>query len=122
MTRLLLVCSFLLGGALQAAEPSPHTANAPAQVARPPVAGLPVARPTRMQESELDALARIEHELALIKLSIAEAQSRAQGTRLQFDYDALRLDIDRIRFGIRAHRIGELAQPREIEPLQGDYR
>ena len=118
MTRLLIICSFLLSGASQAADPSPAARQHAAQIAP----SVPVPRPTRMQESELDALARIEHELALIKLSIAEAQSRAQGTRLQFDYEALRLDIDRIRLGIRAHRVGELTQPREIEPLQGDYR
>ena len=82
----------------------------------------PTAAPVRMSESELAILARIEHELELLKETVREAQSTARAGKLQFDYDQLRLDIDRIRLGIRSHRIGELTEPRAIKALSGDYR
>jgi len=78
--------------------------------------------PVRMSESELAILARLEHELELLKETVREAQASARPGKLQFDYDQLRLDIDRIRLGIRSHRIGELSEPRAIEALSGDYR
>ncbi len=78
--------------------------------------------PVRMSESELAILARLEHELELLKETVREAQASAKPGKLQFDYDQLRLDIDRIRLGIRSHRIGELTEPRAIEALSGDYR
>jgi RAQPRD family integrative conjugative element protein len=77
----------------------------------------PVAR-----ETELAALARLEHEIELLKVTIREAETSTRGTRLRFDYDALRLDLDKIKLGIREHRLGELDTPRVIEPLSGDYR
>ena len=80
------------------------------------------ATPVRMSESELAILARLEHELELLKETVREAQASARPGKLQFDYDQLRLDIDRIRLGIRSHRIGELTEPRAIEALSGDYR
>ena len=80
------------------------------------------AAPVRMSESELAILARLEHELELLKETVREAQASARAGELQFDYDQLRLDIDRIRLGIRSHRIGELTEPRAIEALSGDYR
>ena len=78
--------------------------------------------PVRMSESELAILARLEHEMELLKDTVREAQASARPGKLQFDYDQLRLDIDRIRLGIRSHRIGELTEPRAIEALSGDYR
>ena len=78
--------------------------------------------PVRMSESELAILARLEHEMEVLKETVREAQASARPGKLQFDYDQLRLDIDRIRLGIRSHRIGELSEPRAIEALSGDYR
>ncbi len=78
--------------------------------------------PVRMSESELAILARLEHEMELLKATVREAQASARPGKLQFDYEQLRLDIDRIRLGIRSHRIGELTEPRAIEALSGDYR
>ena len=78
--------------------------------------------PVRMSETELAILARLEHELELLKETVREAHASARPGKLQFDYDQLRLDIDRIRLGIRSHRIGELTEPRAIEALSGDYR
>ena len=78
--------------------------------------------PVRMSESELAILARLEHEMELLKETVREAQASARPGKLQFDYEQLRLDIDRIRLGIRSHRIGELTEPRAIEALSGDYR
>ena len=86
----------------------------------PPTMAAPA--PVRMSESELAILARLEHELELLKETVREAQASARPGKLQFDYDQLRLDIDRIRLGIRSHRIGELTEPRAIEALSGDYR
>ena len=76
----------------------------------------------RTIETELAALTRLEREIQLLEPLLREAQNAAQSNRLQFDYDALRLDLDRIRLGIREYRAGELSQPRQIEPLSGDYR
>jgi RAQPRD family integrative conjugative element protein len=82
------------------------------------------AQPTaiRVQEPELAILARLEHEIELLKLTVREAEASAHGARVQFDYAQLRLDLDTIRLGIRAHRVGELSEPRAIEALSGDYR
>jgi len=80
-----------------------------------------VAAP-RTIETELAALSRLEREIQLLAPVIKEAEEAALAGRLQFDYDALRLDLDRIRLGIREYRAGELTQPRSIEPMTGDYR
>ena len=87
-------------------------------------AAVPATAPTatRIEENELAILARLEHELELLKVTVREAEASARGSRLQFDYAQLRLDLDKIRLGIRAHRVGELSEPRAIEPLSGDYR
>ncbi len=76
----------------------------------------------RTTETELAALTRLEHELVLLEPTVREAERGSNHARYQFDYDALRLDLARIRQGIREYRSGELSQPREIEPLNGDYR
>ncbi len=76
----------------------------------------------RTTETELAALTRLERELALLEPTVVEAERSSKHARYQFDYDALRLDLDHIRQGIREYRAGELSQPREIEPLDGDYR
>ncbi len=76
----------------------------------------------RTIETELAALTRLDRELALLEPTVVEAERASNQARYQFDYQALRLDLDRIRQGIREYRAGELSQPREIEPLDGDYR
>ncbi len=113
MNRLSLVLFVLVLAAL------PACAQKRAEV-REPVAEV-VVQP-RTIETELAALTRLEREIQLLEPLLREAQSAAQSSRLQFDYDALRLDLDRIRLGIREYRAGEISQPRAIEPLSGDYR
>ena len=76
----------------------------------------------RTNETELAALTRLENELLLLEHTVREAERAGQHLRYQFSYDALRLDLTRIRLGIREYRAGELSQPREIEPLSGEYR
>lgn len=76
----------------------------------------------RTNETELAALTRLENELLLLEHTVQEAERAGQHLRYQFSYDALRLDLTRIRLGIREYRAGELSQPREIEPLSGEYR
>ena len=76
----------------------------------------------RTNETELAALTRLETELLLLERTVRDAERASQHLRYQFAYDALRLDLTRIRNGIREYRAGELSQPREIEPLAGEYR
>jgi RAQPRD family integrative conjugative element protein len=76
----------------------------------------------RTSENELTILARLEAELALLGPTLREAEMAGQNTRQQFDYEQLRLDIDRIRFGLRQYRSGELDQPRALPPISGEYR
>ncbi len=76
----------------------------------------------RTNETELAALTRLENELLLLVHTVREAERAGQHLRYQFSYDALRQDLTRIRLGIREYRAGELSQPREIEPLSGEYR
>jgi RAQPRD family integrative conjugative element protein len=41
---------------------------------------------------------------------------------VRFHYEWLRQDLDRVRLGIAEHLAAPRNQPREIEPLRGDYR
>jgi RAQPRD family integrative conjugative element protein len=72
---------------------------------------------------ERAALARINHELQAIEPLITEAASQANpDARIQFQYDWLRQDLDRIRLGIQTHIDAPRAEPRSFPPLRGDYR
>lgn len=74
-------------------------------------------------DGERAALARISHELQAIEPLIAEAALQANpDTRVQFQYDWLRQDIERIRLGIQAHIDAPRSEPRSFPPLRGDYR
>jgi RAQPRD family integrative conjugative element protein len=81
----------------------------------------PASIESSLRETELAALARLEHELELLKVTIDEAQAASKPSRLRFDYERLRLDLEKIRLGLREHRAGELRQPRAIEPMSGEY-
>jgi len=73
-------------------------------------------------DGERTALAKLMHELDGLKPLIAEAQAQAdQSGRLQFQYDWLRLDIERIKLGIQEHLTAP-RQARSFPPLKGDYR
>ena len=125
LPTLLLVSLALLGGCQRIVRPvSPPPTNAvpirplPSKPRADSIAQLQL----RTTETELAALTRLEHELVLLEQTVREAERASNHSRYQFAYDALRLDLARIRFGIREYRAGELSQPREIEPLSGDYR
>jgi RAQPRD family integrative conjugative element protein len=74
-------------------------------------------------DGERVALANIIHELDALKPLITEAKSQANpDSRIQFQYDWLALDIQRISAGIEEHLTAPRTQPRSFPPLKGDYR
>ena len=74
-------------------------------------------------DAEQAALARIHHELQVIEPLITEAASQANpDARIQFQYDWLRQDLNRIRRGIEEHIDAPRSEPRTFPPLRGDYR
>ncbi|MEJ1363180.1 MAG: RAQPRD family integrative conjugative element protein [Candidatus Sedimenticola sp. (ex Thyasira tokunagai)] len=84
---------------------------------------LPVQFAIADADSERAALARIIHELEAIDPLITEAASQANpDARVQFQYEWLRQDLDRIRIGIQEHIDAPRSEPRTFPPLRGDYR
>jgi RAQPRD family integrative conjugative element protein len=84
---------------------------------------LPIQFAVADADGERAALARITHELQSIEPLLAEADSQANpDTRIRFQYDWLRQDLDRIRRGIQAHIDAPRSEPRTFPPLRGDYR
>jgi len=74
-------------------------------------------------DAEREVLARLSHEITALAPLIDEAEAQAdQDARIRFHYDWLRQDLDRVRLGIAEHLSAPRNQPREIEPLRGDYR
>ena len=73
--------------------------------------------------AEREALAYVVHELQAIQPLIDKAQAQSdQDTRIRFQYDWLRQDLNRIKDGIQAHIDSPRAEPRTFPPLRGDYR
>lgn len=73
-------------------------------------------------DGERTALAKIVYELESLEPLIASAEAQAdQDGRVQFQYDWLLLDIERIKLGIQEHLTAP-RQARHFPPLQGDYR
>ncbi len=84
---------------------------------------LPVQFTVADADGEREALARISHELQAIRPLIDQAASQANpDARIRFQYDWLRQDLDRIRFGIQDHIDAPRSEPRTFPPLHGDYR
>ncbi len=74
-------------------------------------------------DAERQALARIIHEIEILKPLLAEAKAAADpDARIHFRYDWLRQDLERVRQGIREHIDAPRAEPRSVAPLGGDYR
>ena len=74
-------------------------------------------------DGERDALARIAHEIQALNPLIKQAASQANpDSRIRFQYDWLRQDLDRIQRGIQEHIDAPRAEPRTFPPLSGDYR
>ena len=120
-----LLASIVLGGCHRASvvSISPQTSPVPIRPlpSNPRVDSIAHLQ-LRTNETELAALTRLETELLLLEHTVRDAERASQHARYQFAYDALRRDLTRIRNGIREYRAGELSQPREIEPLDGEYR
>ena len=69
------------------------------------------------------ALEQIVTELKALDELIARAEKEANPTaRISFQYDWLRRDLKLVRRGIQDHLDTPSSEPREFEPLQGDYR
>ena len=74
-------------------------------------------------DAERESLARIIHELEVLEPLLAEAKAAADpDARIQFRYDWLHKDLERIRQGIQEHIDAPRAEPRAVAPLRGDYR
>ena len=73
--------------------------------------------------SERDALARVVHELDLLKPLIDAAEAEANpDARVRFRYDWLRADLRQVESGIQDHIDAPRVEPRAFPPLGGDYR
>ena len=99
-------------------EPKPVAVPAPAKPTIPAksLSGTIAQLRLRASESELAVLARLEAELRLLAGLIDEAE-RAGRPSGQFSYATLRAELDGLRAGIRAYRVSEWQQPREIEAM-----
>ena len=99
-------------------EPEPVALPAPPKLVTPTkqLSGTIAQLRLRASESELAALARLETELRLLSQLIDEAE-RAGRPSGQFAYARLRAELDGLRAGIRAYRVSEWQQPREIEAM-----
>jgi RAQPRD family integrative conjugative element protein len=74
-------------------------------------------------DAEREALASIIHELQAIESLIDKAQAQSnRDTRIRFQYQWLRQDLNQIKSGIQSHIDAPRAQPRTFPPLRGDYR
>ena len=74
-------------------------------------------------DGEREMLARITHEIEAIEPLIRQAASQANpDTRIRFQYDWLRQDLDQIQRGIQEHIDTPRSEPRTFPPLRGDYR
>ena len=74
-------------------------------------------------DGERQILARIAHELQTIRPLIVQAASQANpDSRIRFQYDWLRQDLERISLGIQDHITAPRSEPRTFPPLHGDYR
>ena len=74
-------------------------------------------------DGERVALAKIIHELDALKPLITEAKAQSNpDSRIQFQYEWLALDIQRMKSGIEEHITAPRTQPRSFPPLKGDYR
>lgn len=73
-------------------------------------------------ELENENLVRMVNVLNSLTPLINEAQRQQDKTaRVQFQYDLLQADINKIKSGITAKLQSTTIEPRNVIPLQGDY-
>lgn len=74
-------------------------------------------------DTEVQALARLAHEIAALDPLMREAERAADpDARIRFEYRWLRHDLKLIRAGIEEHLEAPRSEPRKVPPLLGDYR
>jgi len=74
-------------------------------------------------DTERAALIQLVDEIEDLSKLIDHAEQAANPTaRIQFQYDWLRRDLKLVRQGIESHFETPSSEPREFEPLHGDYR
>lgn len=72
--------------------------------------------------SERESLAKLLHELDALHLLIDEAQGRSDpNARIKLQYNLLRSDLAKLRFGVKEYLDGPTIEPRKYAPLTGDY-
>lgn len=73
-------------------------------------------------DSENAALARLVHEIEALNPLINDAEKQQpKNTRIYFNYEALRHDLNQIKAGINQQITSTAIEPRAVEPIQGDY-
>jgi RAQPRD family integrative conjugative element protein len=81
------------------------------------------ADPVTSQDDENATLVRLIHELDALSPLIQEAESKALvDKRIRLNYGWLRRDIALVKDGIEWHLNTPSTEPRNVEPLKGDYR
>ena len=75
------------------------------------------------RDAEREALTQLVHELNLLEPLIARAEIEADpDARVQFQYQWLRRDLERIKGGIQDHVDETNFEPRSFPPIQGEYK
>lgn len=81
------------------------------------------ADPVTSQDDENATLVRLIHELDALSPLIYEAEGKSLvDKRVRLNYGWLRRDIALVKDGIEWHLNTPSTEPRNVEPLKGDYR
>lgn len=74
-------------------------------------------------DAEREQLAAVIRQLGITERLAVQTAARTApaGTRYHFDYARLQQDLQRIRQGIEHYLTPSRAQPRDLQPLSGDY-
>lgn len=79
--------------------------------------------PVTSQDDENATLVRLIHELDALTPLVNEAEGKALvDNRVRLNYGWLRRDIALVKDGIEWHLNTPSTEPRNVEPLKGDYR
>lgn len=74
-------------------------------------------------DAEREQLAAVIRQLTITEHLAVQTAARAApvGTRYHFDYARLQQDLQHIRQGIEHYLTPSRAQPKDLQPLAGDY-
>ena len=74
-------------------------------------------------DEEKAGLVQLVHELDALEPAVAEAENKSLvDTRIRFNYNWLRSDLNHVKAGIQEYLQGPGTEPRKYPPLRGDYR